>query len=257
MKLLYTLALLILSSAILSAQVPGYLGKKLSAGYRVDVSPVGANSAIGYGNRFNYDGTEQGILSFGFIHSLDLEYVFSRKVALRFSYGISRNGMVGTIEDAYEESEPEFVKKQYPKLSHEYDRSNNDERDYDYMNMDNSLMKVGLTFTRGNYIAPHGRAHSLYLLSHTANCNYVLGDKSSLLTTITGYGLMYERTSRRIIKDCVLLEYGFSFGYLFGAGFGGNPSAETAAKYVTGYQNTQFMFQGTLGIRYLAPKFGR
>jgi hypothetical protein len=251
MKRLNTFGLFILSSGILSAQVPGYLGKKLSVGYKVDVSPVGINRIFGSEVGANYDGSDESIVALGLIHNIDFEYVVSRKVALRFAYGISKSGMVGNSTNI---EEPVFIREQYPKLSKEYDFETNDSRDFDYMNMDISLLKVGLTFNRGNYIAPHGRVHSLYFLSNTASCNYVLGDKSNPLTTIKSYGLMYERSSRRIIKDCVLLEYGFSLGYLFGAGLGGNWESETAATYVTGYQNTRLLFQGTLGIRYLVPK---
>lgn len=251
MKRLNTLALLFSLSGILSAQVPGYLGKKLSVGYKAEISPVGINRLFGSGQGANYDGSEEKFLSTAFIHSVDLEYVVSRKVALRFAYGFSKGGMLGNSTNV---EEPLFIKEQYPKLSKEVDLKTNDARDFDYMNMNTTLLKAGLTFTRGNYIAPHGRAHTLYFLSNVASCNYVLGDKSNPLTTIKSYGVMYERTSRRIIKDCVLLEYGFSFGYLFGGGLGGNWDAETAAKYVTGYQNTQLLFQGTLGIRYLVPK---
>lgn len=251
MKRLNTFAILISLSGILSAQVPGYLGKKLSVGYKADVSPVGINRLFSSGEGATYDGTEEKFLSTSLIHCVDVEYVVSRKVALRFAYGVSKGGMVGSSTNI---EEPLFIKEQYPKLSKGVDFVTNDGRDFDYMNMNITLLKAGLTFTRGNYIAPHGRAHSLYFLSNTASCNYVLGDKSNPLTTINSYGVMYERTSRRIIKDCILLEYGFSFGYLFGGGLGGNWDSETAAKYVTGYQNTQLLFQGTLGIRYLVPK---
>lgn len=251
MKRLNTLALLISLSGILSAQVPGYLGKKLSIGYKADISPVGFNRFFSSGQGANYDGSEETILSTGLTHSVDLEYVISRKVALRFAYGFSKGGMLGNSTNI---EEPLFIEAQYPKLSKEVDFRTNDARDFDYMNMNTRLLKAGLTFTRGNYIAPHGRSHTLYFLSNIASCNYVLGDKSNALTTIQSYGVMYERTSRRIIKDCILLEYGFAFGYLFGSGIGGDWDAETAAKYVTGYQNTQLLFQGTLGIRYLVPK---
>lgn len=251
MKRLNIITLLLLSTGILSAQVPGYLGKKLSVGYKVDVSPVVINRFLFDDVSVRYDGTEAGLFTFGLFHNLDLEYVISRKVALRASYGYSKSGLTVNKEYDSDNREPGFIKEQYPKLSKQVDIETNDPHDYDYLNMDNSLIKLGMTFSRGNYIAPHGRTHSLYFLTHTSNCNYVLGTKSNLLTTVKSYGFMYERSSRRIIRDCVILEYGISFGYLFG----GDMDANTAAKYITSYQNGQLLFQGTLGIRYLVPKF--
>lgn len=266
MKRLNLIILLLASCGILKAQVPGYLGKKLSIGYKLEASPLGVNRGF-YGSTVaeygtHYDGTEAGFLSLNFTHNIDLEYVLSRKVAFRFTYGMSRAGLVNYEYPDDNSSyyygdirEPNFIGEQYPKLSKKYDAWQNDSRDFDYMNMENALMKIGLTFTRGNYIAPHGRAHTFYFLSNTATCNYVLADKSTPFTTVKSYGIMYERTSRRIIKDCVLLEYGYSIGYLLGAGLSGSWDATTAAEFVTGTNNTLLIFQGTLGIRYLVPKF--
>jgi hypothetical protein len=254
MKQLRPTLLLIFLSNALFAQVPGYLGKRMSIGYKLEGTPIGMNLINDMANQVRANGEPEGVADFGLRHNIDFEYVLSKRTSFRFMYGFSKDGLFSYPRDG--NNDPAFMQEQFPKLSAYYDHADqmNDTKDYDYLTMTNRLLKVGFTFSRGNYIAPHGRSSSLYFLSNTSRCNYVLNDVSKTFTTVRSYGVMYERSNRRIIKDCVILEYGLGIGYLFGAGLVPKSEQTDIAMFATSHQNNQLLLQFTMGVRYLVPK---
>lgn len=91
MVLLGVFAILLTSSVL--AQVPGYLGKRFSAGYAISaIPPLGTNTAISS----NYNGTKAGLLEGEFYldlrHSLQMHWTVSRRSALGLDLSWFRQG---------------------------------------------------------------------------------------------------------------------------------------------------------------------
>jgi hypothetical protein len=245
-------------------QVPGYMGKKLSIGYRADISPRIMDIFFNFGYPVSYNGDELKLYDISIMNNLDIEYVIARQVSLRFMYGTSNNGAFGYVHPrdyAASYSEPYFMELEYPKLSSMYDSydnnssyQGNDSKDYDYVRTTSALFRYGLSFSRGFYYSPHGKTKSIYFLQNTTTAEYVLNSQASTLTKINSYGLMGELCTRRIIADAVILEYGISMGYMFGTQFSNMHSIDNAKQYFTSIESKRMLLQLSLGVRYLVPK---
>ncbi|MFN5921221.1 MAG: hypothetical protein ACK45I_07965 [Bacteroidota bacterium] len=247
------------------AQVPGYMGKLVSIGYRADISPRIVDEFYSFGVPVNYNGGEVKLYNVALTHNLDAELVLARQLSFRFMYGLSNNGAFAysTSPSGYD-GEPVFLESEFPKLSSQFDRENSgyggnntDVRDYDYVRTSSRMLRYGLSFSRGFYFAPHGKTTTVYFLQNATTAEAVLNGTPKSFVTVRSYGLMLERTNRKIIADAILLEYGLSIGYLFGGQLSEMYNAPTAASYFTGLDNKRIMFQLSLGIRYLLPKFTR
>lgn len=245
----------------LAAQVPGYMGKKISVGYRNEMSPRIMDVFYYFGKPVNYDGKEVQLYNIAMTHSLDAEWVVAKQVSLRFMYGQSNNGAFGYPDDSYDE--PTFLETEYPKLSEEFDFKNQfftngtDVKDYDFVRTSSTMLKYGISFSKGFYVAPHGRTASIYFLQNTTNAAYVLNGAAKDFVRIQSYGFMFENTNRRIMSDALIFEYGISFGYLMGSKLSDMYAAETAAEYFTGLDTKRILFQFSVGLRYLIPKLSK
>jgi|GEM_PF-2985097 hypothetical protein len=254
------------------AQVPGYMGKKISLGYRAEISPRIMDLFYEFGKPVSYDGKDVKLYAIAATHNIDVEWVVLKQLSLRFMYGFSNNGAFAYehhLQSGGSYYEPEFMSIEFPKLSSEYDmlsinapgRKGNgmDTRDYDYIRTSSTMLKYGLSFSRGFYFSPHGKTTSLYFIQNTTEAEYVLAGTAKPFTRINSYGFMAERSYRKIIADAVIFEYGVSVGYLFGSQLSELYTAKTAAAYFTGLDTKRILFQLSLGVRYLIPatKFGK
>ncbi len=153
-KTILLLLLLFVGSQTISAQVPGYQGKRFSAGYNAStffyIIPEGWNgdiSDIFAGTRLSYK-TE-----------LHVNYVLSRKVSAGFSYYFAKQKAYFTHN--YVENFGYLVPKD------------------DYALCRLNIFEFNMKFFRKNFIAPAGFYHQLSV----AMVLYSLGEKGNTLTT--------------------------------------------------------------------------
>lgn len=89
MKKLILLSCFHLSLILASAQVPGFMGKRLAIGYSVSLHP-----AIGFASNVHtaYDGTKMPTYHIGQRHNLHIEYAIGKQVS--FESSIDRKSVV-------------------------------------------------------------------------------------------------------------------------------------------------------------------
>jgi hypothetical protein len=229
-----------------SAQVPGFMGKRLAVGYSASLHP-----AFGFAFNVNtaYDGTKIPTFHIGIRHNLHAEYAIGKRVSVDGSIGFSKEGLF-----TYE-IENNQLKQDYPFLSKYYDLKNGDPRNYDYIRANNMLYKVGFNFFTSNYIAPHGKYWNIAYLLNRGTIQYVFNNQVKDLAMITNHGFAISRGYRRIIKESFIIDYGFGFGTVFGAKSGASEEGDgDLISDQTVALNTRLLFHINLGIRYLIPK---
>lgn len=264
----YFISVLFISN-YLCAQVPGYMGKKLSVGYRLETSMnnnliITLFEDVDYGGMrlVNYKGKDVGKINLLFSHNLDAEFVISKRVSLRGMFGLSRRGVFGYVHPTDRNStgmyEPDFMQIEYPKLSSYFDIPPDgsaptseyyDEKNYDYTTTHSQTFKVGLSISKNLYYSPHGVTNSFYFIQNLATAHYIHNGVSTPFTKVTSYGCAYEISKRTIVVNCLILEYGCSFNALFGGSMSG-----TSAQFFTSTELSRMFLQVNFAVRYLVPK---
>lgn len=264
----WVLPLLVLVGNQLYGQVPGYLGKRLSVGYRLEAAPLGLNFFIGDYGKLTNSGRSTEWYDINMAHNLDVEFVVKKQLTLRCVYGTASNGAFSYSQQSNngeEGGEPGFFAVNYPTLSSANDYAlspsgysyiyNEGFKSYDYINYSTQMLKVGLCFAQGFYYAPHGHHLGLYFISNNSTVNYVFNDKETAFAKVSSYGLQFETTRRRMIKDMFILEYGYSFAYMFGSKVWSDEEPGDLGVYIASQENGRVLFQLVLGVRYMIPDF--
>jgi hypothetical protein len=229
-------------SVSLSAQVPGYMGKRLAVGYHMDFGAV--LDYIFYElPSINYNGKSTVDVWLATRHNIDAEWGVGKKVSLQASVGFSRNGLFSYGREGG------MLKDEYPKLSSEYSSGlPEDQRPYDYIRARNTLYKIGVNIFNKNYVAPHGNYWNISMLANRSHVEYVVRGEAKDLTLIKSYGILFSKGYRRIIKDAVILDGGFGMGWLLG---------DSGGSSIIGWnqrvQNSPLVFHWHFGVKYLLP----
>lgn len=258
-KLLFLAQLICVLSYTASAQVPGFMGKRIAIGYNLDVGfPVFRGTDWRkYSVQSNYKGEDIGFNLYP-RQNITLEYVVGKQISIEGSMGFSKSGLV-----TYE-NEDGYLKDEYPGLSSYYDEEPyNTPKSYDYLRVNNRMFRIGINLFSGSYIAPHGNYWNFSYILNKGTVQYVLDDKASDLSVITNHGFMITKGYRRIIASSFILDIGFGFGYAFGEKTAGEQNSMdsgseepiTTVTMQTSALNSSILFNGHIGIKYMIPKF--
>jgi hypothetical protein len=260
MNKLYTIILTVCVMQGVSAQVPGYLGKKVAIGYTVNSGIPFAAGFMRYNPTANYDG-EKMAAHYTFRHNFLMEWVVGRSISIEGGFGFSKSGMF------HHEYEPEYFEFEYPGLSNDFDLvGSNAPRKYDYTRVNNQFYKIGVNFFKGAYIAPHGTYWNFSYMQNVGTVSYVLNNTATDFSRITHHGVLISKGYRRIIANSFIIDYGFGFGYMFGPDAGefstssettvGTPDYEgSLARNQTNLLNSGILLNMHVGVKYLIPKF--
>jgi hypothetical protein len=220
----FLILILTFSAKDINAQVvPGYLGKKNSFNYQLNVSPavIGPNQ-VDKTSWFSYDTypkTKKSsfITPFNFTHSFNFQRVISRKIAINFGYGF-------------------FTTRQYVNLFVNdviYTQNNYLLENIGY-NIINKNFNLSATFYRGRAIAPFGvywRLGLSYginktifdndnpkLIDHTEVNYYYYSIPPELKFNISDQNLNFKSIlfnitygKSRIFKKCIIFNRGLNF----------------------------------------------
>lgn len=260
-RLIFLVQLVCVLSYAASAQVPGFMGKKIAIGYNLDVGfPVFRGTDWRkYSVLSDYNGEDVGFSLYP-RHNVTLEYVVGKRISIEGSVGVSKSGLV-----TYE-NEEDYLRDEYPGLSSYYDgEPYNTPKSYDYMRVNNRMFRIGINVFSGNYIAPHGNYWNFSYIQNRGSVQYVLDGTATDLSVITNHGFMITKGYRRIIASSFIFDIGFGFGYAFGEKTGEvQNSMDSGSNYgepistvtmQTSALNSSILFNGHIGLKYMIPKF--
>jgi hypothetical protein len=225
------------------SQVPGYMGKRLSFGYEAIMGQAGTGILNMWEvnivrTALTVKGKPRPFLAIETRHGLVAEYVLSKSFALQGGIQYQRYG--------------DFA----------FDKAN------DEINYDQSILKtdsfhlarittfrVGLIFSKKNYISPHGRyvgwdfQLSKGKYDKLANKNTIAQFESLFVATCLDFGL------RRIYADKIIVDGSLGFGLnvpITGkAIYGGDPEKESYYGFGIGPMFATNLFRAKIGVRYL------
>jgi hypothetical protein len=218
MKSLFNLLLIIalfISCNVFGQTAPGYMGRKLVISYSPNFSPTIANP-----NKNN----KKGLTSFNLNHEVSVEYSLSRKVSLGGSFQMYQTGVDYNFS-IYEQRSNQSSYNGYDVANFRNDVG------YGLLNV-KAISVYRLKFRKG--ISPLGK-HSilgikiLHSSTDLSNTNFTDSYYNSAtrrnelekhktteksISTVN-FGIVWGYGVNRVIKDLVVLKFGFKVNYMF------------------------------------------
>lgn len=250
-------ALLLLCTLTASAQIPGYMGKKLVVTYDLSASP--AMSGPNAKNRVMFDGRaqqynmEKRFLSFNWQHGITADYVTGRRTSV--GGGMSFYNTMVLFNTNVEDTTITWGSLQHNNV-YPADSTGAVSR--------GDVKTIGFSFYvkkfRSKYIAPMGGYRKFELFGLAATTTYRLRDfdsgynyyysSSNGIANVgagkdhhTYFGVAYTAGKQRIISDNVVIDFAVRFAYIFGTI---NTGAGQGLSFDSPYNETNYIRTMTL-----------
>lgn len=198
--------LFVFSFSFLSiAQVPGYLGKKMSLGYQLNQNTLPFRPA--YLKSYSNSGIENYL--FGRTHHAKFDIALNRHVTLGADFGFSKYTLNtrSTIAYNYNYNDPDLKLNPFTIINMQYG--------------------INLTIYAKDFIAPVGSYHQISLFYHTMSSDDYMGQTSSLamdqffnspdikdrmITETSMFSVRYTKGRKMALSDRIAIDIGFYFG---------------------------------------------
>lgn len=229
---------LVLFGKNIKAQVPGYLGKRISVGYAYTLSPLAF-----LGDIKTTDGNELDITSVNTRHNIEVNWAVKERAFIGLNYSYQKWGVITNLEKngALSSINSNIVNT----IQNDFDV-------YDFKYINASSNKFTLFYGTTSGIAPRGNyaAVGLSLERITPQVND-LEDKVVDLPTINNYGMAFRFGKRRVFYDKIMVDV--SANVELGAGV-----FDLAGNYVNANRNfdkkSDYENRGTLTVEELNKK---
>jgi hypothetical protein len=197
--------LLVIANQV-TAQVPGYLGKRFAIGYAFTAVPF----ASVMGDIRNTDGSSMKISNLNTRHNLELNFVIKEHAFLAFNYSYQTWGVVSNVDNG-----------NFNEMNSNFGFKNNLKRDFGvtdfkYINAVSHKYSLLAGFTKG--IAPRGNYTAVGLSMEQITPQITdINDNVSEIPSINNLGMVLRFGKRRVLYDKLLLdvsanmELGFGF----------------------------------------------